>query len=233
MAVAGRGPRRGPGWRREGDHLITGSAERALLERYLDELYAWNLRLNLTAVPREDAWDRHVGEALALLEAVPLAEGARLVDVGSGAGLPGVPLAVVRPDLGVVLCESDRRRAGFLTHVCGLLGLHGVRVAAVRAEDLGRSAEGRETFDAAISRATAAPAVLCELCLPLVRPGGGLAALVRDAAAAARACTGAAAACGGGEPWAAAPGVLVVPKLRPTPGLYPRRPGVPTRRPLA
>ena len=103
-------------------------AERRLLERYLDALYAWNARLNLTAVPREGAWDRHVGEALGLLDAAPIAEGSRVVDVGSGAGLPGIPLAVVRPDLELTLCESDRRRAGFLTHVAGLLGLRGVHV---------------------------------------------------------------------------------------------------------
>ena len=207
-------------------------AERRLLERYLDELYAWNARLNLTAVPREAAWDRHVGEALGLLEAAPIAEGCRVVDVGSGAGLPGIPLAVVRPDLELTLCESDRRRAGFLLHVAGLLGLRGVRVVALRAEELGRRPEGREAFDAAVSRATAAPAALCELCLPLVRPGGRLIALVRDAGAATAECRVAAATCGGGDPTAAAPGVLVVPKVATTPDLYPRRPGVPTRRPI-
>jgi 16S rRNA (guanine527-N7)-methyltransferase len=183
-------------------------------------------------VPREAAWDRHVQEALGLLEAAPLAEGSEVVDVGSGAGLPGIPLAVVRPDLRVLLCDSDRRRAGFLTHVAGLLGLRGVRVAALRAEELGRRPEGREAFDAAVSRATAAPAALCELGLPLVRRGGRLIALVRDAGAAASGCRAAAAACGGGEPSAAAAGVLVVPKVGATPELYPRRPGVPSRRPL-
>jgi 16S rRNA (guanine527-N7)-methyltransferase len=190
------------------------------------------VRLNLTTVPRADAWDRHVGEALELLAVAPPAEGARLVDVGSGAGLPGIPMAVVRPDLEVVLCESDRRRAGFLTHVAGLLGLRGVSVIAVRAEELGRTAEARESFDAAVSRATAAPPVLCELCLPLLRCGGHLAALVRDAHAAAAGCARAALACGGGKPVAAALGVLVVPKLQPTPDTYPRRPGIPARRPL-
>jgi 16S rRNA (guanine527-N7)-methyltransferase len=183
-------------------------------------------------VPPAEAWDRHIGEALELLAAVRLGEGARVVDVGSGAGIPGIPIAVVRPDLEMVLCDSDQKRAGFLGHVAALLGLDGVRVAAVRAEELGRTAGAREAFDAAVSRATAAPPVLCELCLPLLRTGGRLAALVRDATASAEACAAAAAACGGGEPEAATPGVLVVTKQRPTPDAYPRRPGVPARRPL-
>ena len=183
-------------------------------------------------MPPAEAWERHIGEALDLLAAAPPDEGARVVDVGSGAGIPGIPIAVVRPDLEMVLCDSDQKRAGFLGHVAALLGLEGVRVAAVRAEELGRAAGAREAFDAAVSRATAAPPVLCELCLPLLRTGGRLAALVRDAPAAAGACAAAAAACGGGTPQAPAPGVLVVTKQRATPDAYPRRPGVPARRPL-
>jgi 16S rRNA (guanine527-N7)-methyltransferase len=203
-----------------------------LLERYLDELYEWNTRFNLTRIPAEEAWGRHVEEALGLLAAVPPPQGARIVDVGSGAGIPGVPIAVVRPDLDVVLCDSDGKRAGFLAHVVALLGLHRVEVAAVRAEELGRTVGGREAFDAAVSRATAPPPVLCELCLPLLRGGGTMAALVSDAPAAAAACATAAGACGGGTPAAAAPGVLAVVKVRPTPDRYPRRPGIPARRPL-
>jgi 16S rRNA (guanine527-N7)-methyltransferase len=232
VAVAGRGARLRRGRRREGDRLTLAAAERGLLERYLDELYEWNTRFNLTRVPAGQAWDRHVEEALELLAAVPPPEGARLVDVGSGAGIPGVPIAVVRPDLEVVLCDSDHKRAGFLAHVVDRLGLRRVEVAAVRAEELGRSAGAREAFDAAVSRATAAPPALCELCLPLLRVGGSMAALVSDAPTAATACAAAAAACGGGTPTAPAHGVLVVGKERPTPERYPRRPGIPARRPI-
>ena len=163
---------------------------------------------------------------------MPPRRGARLVDVGSGAGIPGVPIAVVRPDLDVVLCDSDGKRARFLAHVVAVLGLERVEVAAVRAEDLGRTVGGREAFDAAVSRATAPPPVLCELCLPLLRVGGTMSALVADAGAAAAACAAAAGACGGAAPAAPAPGVLTVVKARPTPERYPRRPGIPARRPL-
>jgi 16S rRNA (guanine527-N7)-methyltransferase len=143
-----------------------------------------------------------------------------------------VPIAVVRPDLEVVLCDSDHRRAGFLVHAVELLGLRRVEVAAVRAEELGRAPGGREAFDTAVSRATAPPPVLCELCLPLLRVGGTMAALVSDAAAAAAACAAAAEACGGGAPTAVSSGVLGVAKERPTPDRYPRRPGIPARRPI-
>lgn len=143
-----------------------------------------------------------------------------------------MPIAVARPDLAMVLCDSDHKRAGFLVHVVELLGLGGVEVAAVRAEELGRTTGAREAFDVAVSRATAPPPALCELCLPLLRVGGTMAALVSDAPAAAAACAAAAQACGGGTPAAVTSGVLLVPKRRPTPDRYPRRPGIPARRPI-
>jgi 16S rRNA (guanine527-N7)-methyltransferase len=232
VAVARRRARHRRGRRWEGGHLTLAAGERDLLERYLAELYEWNTRVNLTRVPPGEAWGRHVEEAFALLAAVPPRRGARLVDVGSGAGIPGVPIAVARPDLDVVLCDSDGKRARFLTHVVAVLGLERVEVAAVRAEDLGRTAGAREAFDAAVSRATAPPPVLCELCLPLLRVGGTMSALVSDAGAAAAACAAAAGACGGAAPAAPSPGVLTVVKERPTPERYPRRPGIPARRPL-
>jgi 16S rRNA (guanine527-N7)-methyltransferase len=232
VAGARRRARHRGGRRREGGHLTLAAAERGLLERYLDELYEWNTRFNLTRVPPEEAWGRHVEEALALVAAVPPPLGARVVDVGSGAGIPGVPIAVVRPDVEVVLCDSDHKRAGFLAHVVEVLGLRRVEVAAVRAEELGRTPEAREAFDTAVSRATAPPPALCELCLPLLRVGGTMAALVSDARAAAAACAAAAEACGGGTPTAVTSGVLGVAKERRTPDRYPRRPGIPARRPI-
>lgn len=212
--------------------IAVDPASRARLERYLDEMEHFAGRMNLTSVPREQAWERHIVDSLTLLEVAAPAPGSSLVDVGSGAGLPGVPMAVLRPDLAVTLLEADARRAGFLIHAAGLLGLGTVTVVAARAEAYGRLPPGREGFDLAVSRATAPPAVLCELALPLVRLGGRLAALVGDAPAAAAACARAAELCGGAPPQAPAPGVLVVGKQSPTPPRLPRREGVPNRRPL-
>ena len=205
---------------------------RARLLAYLDELARWNARMNLTAVPPDRAWDRHVGETLDLLTATAPAPGARVVDVGAGGGVPGIPLAVLRPDLRVVLVESDLRKAGFLTHAAGLLQLDRVEVLAERAEEVARRDGYREAFDLAVSRAVAPPPVMCELSLPLVRVGGMVAALVSDADGPVAESARAASLCGGGAPRLAAGGVLLVDKERATPAEYPRRAGVPLRRPL-
>jgi 16S rRNA (guanine527-N7)-methyltransferase len=207
-------------------------AQRADLQRWLEELYLWNPRVNLTSIPAGLAWTRHVEESLGLLEAAAPAPRSRLVDVGSGGGAPAIPIAVLRPDVRLLLIEADARKAAFLIHVAGLLRLGALTVAPRRAEDAGHDPELRERFDLATSRATAAPGTLCELALPLLRAGGRLTALVADAEAAARQAEVAARKCGGGVPRAAQAGILVVTKERPTPDRYPRRSGVPARRPL-
>jgi len=215
---------------REMEQVI--KSQRAALTSYLDELARWNARINLTSVPAPEGWRRHIDESVELLEAADPPPGAAIVDVGSGAGIPGAVMAILRPDLWVTLLEADARKAAFLDHVSGLLGLGGVTVANVRAEDAGRDPRLREAFDLAVSRAAAEPPALCELALPLVRPGGRLCALVADAATAATACAAGSAAVGGGVPRTAGPHVLVVDKAAPTDERYPRRSGVPQRRPI-
>ena len=202
------------------------------LQAYLDELARWNARMNLTAVGPERAWQRHVGETLTLLAAVSPNPGDRCIDVGSGGGVPGIPMAILRSDIEIVLLDADRRKAGFLTHVCGLLRLTNASAEALRAEDAGRDPAHRERYDLAVSRATAAAPALCELCLPLVRVGGRFAAMLRSATEAALEARAAALACGGAEPTAEAEEVMVVAKHAPCDDRYPRRPGVPARRPI-
>src|SRR5256885_7021684 len=113
-----------------------------------------------------------VEDSLVLLE--HLGEADRLVDVGSGGGLPGLPLKIARPDLAVTLVEADQAKAAFLVGACAELGLRDVDVLARRAEDVGRDTQHREKFDVAVARALAPMPVLVELCLPLVRVGGRL-----------------------------------------------------------
>ena len=204
----------------------------ATLDAYLDELDRWSARVNLTSIPRELMWERNVVEVEELLGVAAPPPQSRVVDIGSGGGVPGIVIAILRPDLSVTLLDSDRHKTGFLTHVAGLLSLSGVSVEALRAEDAGRRDGMRERFDLATSRATAPPPVLCELALPLLRIGGSLCALVADAKAARSTCAAAASACGGDVPEAPADGVLRVSKVAPTSGDYPRRPGTPNRHPI-
>src|SRR5919204_1688027 len=116
-----------------------------------------------------------VEDSLVLLDL--LGDARTLVDVGSGGGLPGLPLKLARPRLRVTLLEANRKKAAFLTHATAVLGLEGVEVVAMRAEEAGRLPGLRDAFDVATARALAPMPVLAELCLPFVRPGGRLLAM--------------------------------------------------------
>ncbi len=178
-----------------------------------------------------------VEDSLVLLD--HLGDAQTVVDVGSGGGLPGIALKLARPQLAVTLVEADRAKAAFLVQACARLGLPDVDVIARRAEDAGRDGALREKFDVATARALAAMPVLAELCLPFVRVGGRLLAQKtarEDVDAAARAIE-----LLGGAPTriVQAPSrariegtVVIVEKVRPTPSAYPRRPGLPNRKPL-
>jgi 16S rRNA (guanine527-N7)-methyltransferase len=178
-----------------------------------------------------------IADSLVLLE--HLGEGEKVVDVGSGGGLPGLPLKIARPSLSVTLVEADQAKAAFLVRACAALGLRDVQVLARRAEEVGRDRLYRESFDVAVARALAPMPVLVELCLPLVRVGGRLLAQkteTEDVDGAARAIDvlGGALNRVAGAPSAARSSgtVVIVDKVRPTPAAYPRRPGVPSRRPI-
>jgi 16S rRNA (guanine527-N7)-methyltransferase len=212
--------------------MTTGDA----LREYGRLLAAWPGLVSRTERSRVDGL---IEDSLALLPF--LGEAESVVDVGSGGGMPGIPLRIARPGLRVTLIESDARKAAFLVHACAVLGLD-VEVRAERAEDYGRG-ESRERFDLAVSRALASLPVVAELCLPLLRVGGRMLAMKAEAARGEELAAGGAALAvlGGGPPVVrpassgARPGGVVVeaPKLRATPDAYPRRAGVPARRPLA
>jgi 16S rRNA (guanine527-N7)-methyltransferase len=162
-----------------------------------------------------------------------------VVDVGSGGGLPGIPLKIARPELALTLIEADQAKAAFLVHACATLALEGVEVVARRAEEASHDPRLREAFDVAVARALAPMPVLAELCLGLVRVGGRLLAQKTgdedlDAADRAIEVMGGALSAVHASPSAARGGgtVVVIDKLRPTPATYPRRPGVPSRKPL-
>ncbi|NCB05076.1 MAG: 16S rRNA (guanine(527)-N(7))-methyltransferase RsmG [Clostridia bacterium] len=144
------------------------------LSLYHEMLKDWNQRINLTGeLDDDEALDRHYLDSLAPLRDETLfAKGARVVDVGTGAGFPGLPLAIARPDLQVTLLDSLGKRVAFLDAVIERLGLPNVQAVHVRAEDGARNPALREKFDIATARAVAALPVLLEYLLPFVRIGG-------------------------------------------------------------
>lgn len=197
-------------------------------------LIAWNERMNLTALTApEDVAVKHIIDSLTAYDAA-LFDGAKtLIDVGTGAGLPGIPLAVYAPHIRVTLMDALQKRVLFLMEVTRAMGLTNTAAVHARAEEAARQAEHREHYDIAVSRAVARMPVLLEYALPFVRVGGTLLAL-KGRAYAEEAAEGAGAArrLGGGMTLARPvhlPGlddvraILSVRKERPTPKGYPRR----------
>jgi 16S rRNA (guanine527-N7)-methyltransferase len=141
------------------------------LSAYLDLLIAGNERMNLTRiVDRPSAEVRHVADALTVLPFLPETPHS-LADVGTGGGVPGIPLAIVRPDVRVTLIEATKKKAVFLKETAAFLGLTNVTVLDDRAEEIGLGPR-REGFDVAVNRAVATMSWLIEWCLPLVKVGG-------------------------------------------------------------
>ena len=205
------------------------------IQRYAEMLLDWNRTVNLTGARTPEEVEAQIDDAAALL-AASWTSVKRAIDIGSGGGLPAIPLAVAMPQVHFTLLEANARKCAFLEQVAATLKLTNVAVAAGRAEELGRQPALREQFDRAISRAAAPPAVLLELALPFVRPGGDLIAQVSPVDP--QLLEPAARLLGGGSPRLERPGdggatLLVVPKLGPTPPGFPRRTGVPNRKPLA
>ncbi len=142
----------------------------AAFDTYATLLVEWNEKMNLTGIT--DPYGivvRHFVDSLTAAPLIP--EGASLIDVGTGAGFPAIPLAIARPDLRITLLDSLNKRLVFLDHVCNAIH-RPCTIVHARAEDGGRQPALRDNFDVAIARAVAALPTLCEYCLPFVKPGG-------------------------------------------------------------
>jgi 16S rRNA (guanine527-N7)-methyltransferase len=235
-----------------GIHLTPGHIK--AFGTYQRELLDWNQRVNLTAITQEDHIEiRHFLDSLTCLVAVRQffstsqrarsGEGAlRLLDVGAGAGFPGIPLQIVCPQWQVTLLEATGKKVQFLQHMRDMLGLKGLEVIHGRAEDLARDPAHRERYDWVAARAVAEMPVLAELTLPFARIGGMVVAMKSATAEAEAAAAGRALALLGGQLAKVIalqlPGLaeerrlVVVRKVACTPDAYPRRPGMPAKRPL-
>ena len=214
------------------------------LMTYHRMLLDWNTRMDLTAVTdEEEMLDRHLVDSLIALT-VPglLPERGSVIDVGTGAGLPGLPLALALPEVQFTLLDAQRKRLDFLRAVIDALGLTNVTLVHARAEDAGRDPALRERFDCAVARAVAPLPVLAEYLLPCVRVGGRMVCW-KGPALADEMTQGRRAAhlLGGhaeepipvtipGRDWAHV--LMPVSKRSPTPKAYPRKAGTPSSRPL-
>jgi len=211
------------------------------LAAYVRLLREWNERINLTAILDDEGIAvRHLLDSLTLLPM--LGAGHTLIDVGTGAGLPGLPLKIVQPDLQVTLLDALAKRVKFLDAVISELQLSGIITRHGRAEEAARLPVLREKFDIATARAVAALPALCEYCLPFVRPGGIFLAMKgqnaekwQDAQKAIRILGGEIAGIKEFE----LPGtdmkrtILTIRKIAPTPSAYPRKAGKPEKEPIA
>lgn len=227
-----------------------------LFQTYYETLADWNSRVNLTSITDyEGVQVRHFLDSLtvgaALLDEMARVKGERpsdpprgfrLLDIGTGAGFPGVPLKILWPDIQLTLADSVGKKTAFLRELVEQLGLVGIEVLTARAEELGRNPKHRQRYGAVTARAVASLPVLCEYCLPLAKVGGWVFAPkkgdisheLEDAGRAARLL-------GGGEPRlhrfvllgeAEGRSVVTIKKVRNTPTEYPRRVGLATAKPL-
>ncbi len=142
-------------------------------DTYVSLLLEWNEKMNLTAiVDPEDIMVEHFLDSISILKEIDIGQNSYVIDVGTGAGFPGIPIKIMRPDIKIVLMDSLRKRTEFLEALKDELDLMDVEIIHSRAEDLGRNEGYREQFDIALSRAVASLNILSEYCLPFVKVGG-------------------------------------------------------------
>lgn len=204
---------------------------------YLALLRSWNKRINLTSVEGiADIQRRHFLDSLSCAVATGDLNDQMLVDVGSGAGFPGLPLKLLYPELSLTLVESVAKKAKFLQTVVDELALPQVTVVVERAEVVAHQPEHRAGYDWAVARAVAPLATLAEYLLPFCQLGGHMLAIKGQSAAQEQEAAAGALAILGGQPvpitTTEATGLVIIKKTSPTPDKYPRRTGIPAKRPL-
>ncbi len=215
----------------------------SLLEEYERELQIWNERINLTAIHEPEKIHRkHFLDSFSsflVMKNTPLS---RLIDIGTGGGFPGIPLKILLPDTEVLLVDSVRKKTDFCRHIIKHLDLQGIEVIHDRVENLGRDSHYREQFDWAVARAVAQLSTLSEYLLPFVRIGGKMLAMKGDRGPYEAQIASRAISVLGGEllqvKRITLPGVteerflITIEKKASTSLKYPRRAGVPSKKPL-
>ena len=217
-------------------------AQKEMLEKYMDEILTANRHINLTAIRDRDAFiEKHIVDSLIWADLACIRDAERIIDAGTGAGFPGVPLAVIYPDKEFVLLDSLNKKLDVVSGICDSLGINNVKALHMRAEDAGKGPDHREKYDVCVTRALAPLNVLAEYTLPLVRTGGYLVAYkgpqyeeeIKDA-------KNALGILGGKLKTVETDSIrkdtdhvaLVIAKVRQTPEKYPRRAGTPSKKPI-
>jgi 16S rRNA (guanine527-N7)-methyltransferase len=217
--------------------------QEAQFTRYAELLAAWNAHTNLTAITEPQAVQvRHFLDSLTIAQAVPMTPGLRVIDVGTGAGFPGLPLLIAFPHIHVTLLEATGKKLNFLNHVMEQIGLKGAQTVHARAEEAGQMPEHRAAYDLVLARAVARLPVLVEYLLPLAKVGGQAIAMKGSTAAEESRDAARAIDLLGGRfnriDSFTLPGVdevhnlVIIDKVANTPRNYPRKPGTPSRQPL-
>lgn len=222
-------------------HITTAQVTALLM--YEKELLDWNQKFNLTAIRDTDSIrTKHFLDSFSCVLAWKSSPPNRLVDIGTGAGFPGIPLKILYPNLKLTLVESVGKKAIFCQHMVRVLGLEHVEVIQARAEDLGQNPQHRETYDWAVARSVANLNVLSEYLIPLAKVGGNVLAQKGESGPAEAQSAEKAMELLGGKlkqlipvhlPGVADDRYLVVmEKVAATPPKYPRKPGIPMKMPL-
>jgi 16S rRNA (guanine527-N7)-methyltransferase len=237
------------------DKLITGAKKLGLplsreqvrqFEEYHDEMLDWNQRVNLTAITNpEEVQVRHFLDSLTIypiLETTQLNEDLNILDVGTGAGFPGIPLKIAIPDIKLTLIEATAKKTEFLNYIISLLGLKDVKIITGRAEEVAHMTKYRAGFTIVISRAVAQLAVLAELTLAFCPTGGIVIAPKKgDVLKEVEEALKAIGTLGGSlrevrlvelDELIDDRYLVIIDKMSPTPDKYPRRPGIPEKRPI-
>ena len=215
----------------------------AAFATYEKELLHWNSKFNLTPIrDSESIRTKHFLDSLSCVLAWKSNSPNRLIDVGTGAGFPGIPLKIIDPHLKLTLVESVGKKVTFCQHIVRVLGLDNVDVIQTRAEELGQNASHREKYDYAVARAVANLNVLSEYLIPLVKIGGTMLAQKGESGPAEAQSAESAIKLLGGKLKQLIPvhlpGVvddrylIVADKVAATPPKYPRKPGIPAKQPL-
>jgi 16S rRNA (guanine527-N7)-methyltransferase len=212
-------------------------------ESYLEFLLEWNQRINLTAITDPDEiWTKHFLDSLSCWKVIPRTREMRIVDVGTGAGFPGIPLKIAIPEIQLTLVEAVGKKAEFCKLLARHLRLRSVTILHARAEEIGCDPGHREQYDGAVARAVARLPVLAEYLLPLVKVGGWALAQKGETGPQEMEAAAGAVRLLGGAPEKAdpveLPGVaekrflILIRKQSPTPSKYPRRAGAALKKPL-